>query len=273
MSISNSVSLSSASPAVSARRPALTWQRYLARADQQAGAGRWKQAVASLERAIAAGGDPYNCTLRIAEVYRAIELWPMAMEAAEKAVTLAPRRLLAYEAITAIALQAGDYERAIAASNTLIKLSPRHLAAYNALGAAYLQMGQMDAAMRVANTLIRLDPQTSAHHFKKALLCQHKNEVALAVHEFTEALRLDPDGPHADAALEALETLDHFQLNQILTLAMEDSVFRAKLLRSAPDAAAERGFCLSETGSLILTEICSHSLPEWDEPCRPQIYN
>ena len=257
----------------STARPPISWQRYLARADSQADAGRWKQAVASLERAIAAGGDAYTCTLRIAEVYRTVELWPMALEAAERAASLAPRRILAYEAITAIALQTGAYERAIAASNAIIKLAPRHLAAYNALGAAYIQMGETDAAMRITNALIRLDPQTPAHRFKKALLCQHKNEVALAVHEFTETIRLDPDGPHAAAAIEALETLDHHQLNQILTLAMEDAVFRLNLIRSAADAAEERGFALSETGKIILTEICIQSLSEWDEPCRPQFYH
>lgn len=254
-------------------RPLMTWQRYLSRADAQADSGRWKQAVVSLERAIAAGGDAYTCTLRIAEVYRTVELWPMALEAAEKAAHLAPRRVLAYEAITAIALQTGDYARAIAASNAIIKLAPRHIAAYNALGAAYIQMGATDSAMRVTNALIRLDPQTPAHRFKKALLCQHKNEIALAVHEFSEAIRLDPDGPHAEAAREALETLDHHQLNHILTLALEDAVFRLNLMRNAADAAEERGFALSETGKIILTEICSQSLSEWDEPCRPQFYH
>ncbi len=271
MAITNSVATQN--PALAAPRPPLTWQRHLARATSQADAGRWRQAVVSLERAIASGGDAYTCTLRIAEVYRTAELWPDALEAAERAALLAPRRVLAHEAITAIALQAGDYERAIAASNAIIKISPRHIAAYNALGAAYIQMGETDAAMRVTNTLIRLDPQTPAHRFKKALLCQHKNEVALAVHEFTEVIRLDPEGPHAEAAMDALETLDHHQLDQILTLAMADTVFRLHLLRNAADAAEERGFALSETGKMILNEICSQSLPEWDEPCRPQFYH
>ena len=212
MTITNSAAPQNGAPAPS--RPPMTWQGHLNRAETQADSGRWKQAISSLERAIAAGGDPYACTLRIAEVYRTVELWPMALEAAERAASLAPRRILAYEAITAIALQTGDYERAIAASNAIIKLAPRHLAAYNALGAAYIQIGATDSAMRVTNTLIRLDPQTPAHRFKKGLLCQHKNEIALAVHEFSEAIRLDPQGLHAEAAMEALETLDHHQLNQ-----------------------------------------------------------
>src|SRR5579884_2984984 len=161
-----------------------------------------------------------------------------------------------------IALEAGDCRRAIAAGRALLKISPRHVPAHDTLGAAYIQMGDVDAAMRITNALIRLDPDTAAHHFKKALLCQHKGEIALAVQEFTEALLLDPNGPHAEDAREALQALDAHQLNQIVTLAMEDSVFRLKLDREPVEAAAERGFYLSETGNQLLIELSSFVLSE-----------
>lgn len=255
------------------RRASSSRQRLLRRAEEEAERGDYHQAVASLERAIAEGANAYDIRLRIAELYRQAKEWGAAMASAEAARALTPNRLPAYEALMTIALESGNYARAVSACNALIKIAPRHLLAYSALGAAYIQMGEVDAAMRATNTLIRLDPETPSHHFKKALLCQHKSEIALAVHEFSETIRLDLDGPYAEAARDALETLDIFQLNQIVTLAIEDRVFRTRLERDALEAIMVRGFALSENGSQILMEILSQPLPEFPEPCMPLLYN
>jgi tetratricopeptide (TPR) repeat protein len=172
-----------------------------------------------------------------------------------------------------VALEMGDCERAIAVSRHLLKSWPGLISAHNTLGAAYVQMGDVDAALRIANALIRLDPETAVHHFKKAILCQHQGEVGLAVQEFTQAILLAPHGPCADAAREALENLDSFQLNLIVTLAIEDGTFRRKLTRDAVGAVTERGFCLSETGKQILVDLSSRILPDFCEPCRSMGYN
>jgi tetratricopeptide (TPR) repeat protein len=245
----------------------------LRRAAQQAERGAFSEAIASLVAALAAGAESYTCYLQMAELYRAMQHGQAALAIAEAAMALAPERVPAYECVMALALELGDYERAIAVSSALLKIAPCHVSAHDTLGAAYIQMGDVDAAMRVTNALIRLDPDTAAHHFKKALLCQHKGEVPLAVQEFTEAILLSPDGPHAEAAREALETLDTYQLNQIVTLAIEDMVFRVKLSRNPVDAAFERGFYLSETGNQMLMELSYLALPEFPEPCRPILYN
>lgn len=248
-------------------------ERLRRRAERLAQSGDFSQAIVHLELAVAAGADASECYLRIAEHQRTLANLPEAMLAAEKSLALAPDRLSTYEAVAAIALEMGDYQRAIEVSNALIKLSPRHIPAYSALGAAYIQIGDVDAAMRVTNTLIRLDPESPSHHFKKALLCQHKNEVALAVHEFMQAIRMDPASPHAEAALEALETLDSFQLNHIITLAMEDAVFRAKMTRDPVNAVIERGFALSDFGNEALLELTQQLLLEQLPNLRPLRYN
>lgn len=255
------------------RATSSSWQRHLQRAERQIGRGEYAAAVVSLQRAMDANADHYVCTLRLADLYRTLQQWNEAYSAAEKAVALSPARLPAYEMALAIALEAGDPERVIHASRALIKIDPRHLPAHNALGAVYTQLGDVDAAMRAASTLIRLDPQNASHHFKKALLCQHKGEIRLAVREFLLTIQLEPIGPHADAARDALETLDTFQLNQIATLAMEDMVFRTKLLREPLEAAGERGFLLSELGNQVLTELSANNFDDLPEPCRTILYN
>jgi tetratricopeptide (TPR) repeat protein len=260
-------------PALPITTTSTTLQRLLKRAERQIEQRRYHEAVASLQRAIATGADEYTCTLHIAVIYSIEQYWENAFVALEKAISLAPNRTVGLELLMDIAIEAGDPNRALAASQALIKLVPRHLSAHNALGAIYMQRGDVDAAIRVTNTLIRLDPKNPANHFKKALLCQHKGEVGLAVEEFTLAYRLDPDGIYADPARDALENLDSYQINQVLTLAMEDLVFRAKLMRDAEDAVAERGYALSSMGNHILGELCEDLLDDVPTQCRPLRYN
>ena len=172
-----------------------------------------------------------------------------------------------------LALERGDFPHAISTGRAILKAWPRHIGALDTLGAAYVQSGDVAAALRVANALIRIDPDAPVHHFKKALLCQHQSNVSQAVLEFTQAILLDPNGEHADDAREALENLDTYQLNQIVTLAIEDTVFRVKLTRDAVEAVEERGFFLSETGKQILNELSSRIVPDFCEPCRSMRYN
>ena len=249
------------------------WHVEILRAEALAQGRKWSQAITCLKRAIRAGADPYRYGLRIAEHYRALERWKEALSFAEQAAALAPQEMPAYEAIVAIALETGKFERAIEACTALIKLNPRHLPAYTALGHAYMHLGVTDAAMRVTNILIRLDPATPSHHFKKALLCQHHGEVGLAVYELKRTIELDPGGPHADAAQNALQTLDAFQLEQIVTLAQEDRVFRTKLERDPENALNERGFALSDYGTQVLSEWVSHPFLAAQPHGRPMQYN
>jgi len=248
-------------------------QRLVRRAERFAKQGRSNQAVISLENAIAAGADPYGCRLRIANIYRTMEVWNDAFAAAEEAAALEPHRQAAYELLMTIAIEAGNSERVIFASNALIRLMPRHLLAYSAQSNAYIQQGDIDAAMRVTTTMIRLDPHTAAHRFRKAMLCQHKGEVGLAVHELAIALSLEPLGPYAEAASDALQMLDLMQIEQIMVLAGEDSVFRIKFQREPNETARERGFILSESGENLLRELGAMGMPEMAFPCPTRLYN
>ena len=243
-------------------------RRLLKRAERHITRKDYAEAIVSLRQAMDTGADACLCTLQIAGLEARRQRWEPALRAAEQAVALAPERPVAWEMLMTISLQAGDPARAITACQSLIKRLPRHQAAYETLGAIFMQQGDVNAALRVLNALIRLNPAEAAHHFKKGLLCQHKGEVALAAQAFTVCLELEPDGPYAPQAKDALETLDACQLNHILTLGMEDAVFRARLLRDARQAAAERGFTLSDHGGYMLTELCAQLLPYALETCR-----
>ena len=255
------------------RRTPSAWRKTLQKANSELDFKRYGAAVHWLKQAISEGADAYECTMKMADIYAEAEQWPQAMDAAERAVALGGSSLQSYERLMQIALEAGNRDRAIEACKAVIKISPRHIGAHTVLGTVYMKHGEMEAAMRIASTLVRLAPQDGSYRFHKALLCQHQGEVALAVHEFSEALRLDPEGTYAEDAREALETLDMYQLNQIVTLAMEDIVFRGRLVNEAADAALERGFCLSDTGNQMLFEFARETLPELPRPLRCYRYN
>jgi tetratricopeptide (TPR) repeat protein len=257
-------------PVVRDKRRAL---REIRRAEQYAAQGDLPQAIRSLEEALHLGADRYTCYLRLARLYQTRQQWPEAVSAAERAIEVEPAKLTAREAIITFHLENRDYERAIAASKALLKIAPRHVPARDALGAAYLGLGDLDAAMRVANDLIRIDPSSPSHRFTRAHLCQHRGEVRMAVEEFQRVIELSPDSEAADAARDQLESLDAFQLNQILTLACDDSVFRVKLEQDADNAIGEKGFSLSDAGRDALRDMVSDGLPSFGPTPRPSLYN
>lgn len=244
---------SAATAAGRARAP--SWRRTLREAERRIRLGLYADGIARIEQAIDEGADVYDCRIRIAEVHRILERWPQAILEAERAIAAQPGRLRAHEVVMSAALDAGQYERARMAAEGLIGLCPNHIAAHSALVTACLQVGDVDRAIRAVSTLVRLDPDNAIHRFKKGLLCQHRGDIAGAVREFSEAVRLDSDGSYGDAARDALDTLDSFQLDQIFTLTMEDVVFRAKLVRDTVTATFERGFVLTEAGIMLLSEL------------------
>lgn len=248
------------------------WKRAWRRAELQIEKGRYAQAVTTLEQARESGADPYVCTLRIADLYRQMDQLSAAFAAAEHAITLDPARTGGWEMILEMAQESGDDNRAVAACNALIKIAPKHIDAYNTLGVTYMQKGDVEAAIRVADTLIRIEPESADHHFRKALLCQHQNEIAIAVYEFTQTIRLDPEGPLSEEAHDGLEKLDMFQLNQIVTLAMEDSVFRRKLVLNNLETVKDRGYSLSIIGEQLLLEFCEDVLPQCPLPAHTTRY-
>lgn len=258
------------------RRPTTEVQRAnreMRRAERLARNGQVPEAIESLLQALQYGADRYTCYLRLARLYQMRRQWPQAVHAAEMAIEVSPDKITAREAVIALYLECRDYTRAIEASIALLKLAPRHVPARDALGAAYIGLGDVEAAMRVANDLIRMDPTNPTHRFTKAHLCQHRGEIRLAVDEFERVIQFAPDTELAESARDQLDVLDSFQINQILLLATEDAVFRARLVQDPDFAPVERGYYLSETGRHALHELIGQGLDEITPSARPNLYN
>ncbi len=166
-----------------------------------------------------------------------------------------------------------DLDRVFAVAQEALRRNPNHIPAYDALGSAYFQRGDVEATLRVLAALIRLDPQNPAYRFKKALLCQHQGEIALAVQEFIAVCELDPEGPYAIPARDSLHTLDMFQLQQIFILTMDDTMFRTQVLRDPQNAVEERGFLLSPFGNHMLNGFLLDMVIECPHEAHAVFYN
>lgn len=231
------------------------------RADSLAQRGLYDEAIAQVKQAMLICPTEPKCSLRLANLYLAQNKIGPAIEAMKHAVALNPKDSSAQERLLQALIETGRYDEAIKLSRKMLTMFPRSLFARDVLGMAYLQQGRIDESLRVTDELIRLAPSDPAHHIKKAVLLQQKGEIAQAMSAFTRALELDPGGDLADDARAAIAALDSYQMRQILTIAVEDVVFRTKLRLDPQAATMERGFLLSPSGIATLRRIDLESLP------------
>lgn len=228
--------------------------------------GDLEGAIASLQKALRSAGDKTPVYLELADLYRDQREFDMAVAAVRKAIKRSPNDVHAREILLEMLLELGSFDDAIEESKALLKLAPKSLSARDVLSIAYIQKDMIERALQVTNEMISLDPSSPGNHFKKALLYQQKGDVGNAIHEFTRVLEMGPDQEMAEGAQQAIEALDSFQIRHIVMLAVEDFIFRAKLVRDPESAALERGFFLSYGGMNMLKQIQFDELSEvWSE--------
>jgi len=223
--------------------------------------GLYDEAIAQVKEAMLVCPAEPRCSRQLASLYRAQNKIGPAIEAMKNVVALDPRDSSTHEQLLQALIEVGRYDEAINISRGMLARFPRNLFARDVLGIAYLQQGKINESLQVTNELIRLAPGDPAHHFKKAVLLQQKGDIAQAMNAFTRSLEMDPAGDMADDAREAIAALDSYQLRQILTLAVEDIVFRTKLQIDPESASMERGFLLSSSGIATLRQLDLESLP------------
>lgn len=231
------------------------------RAGELAEKGLYDEAIDNIKEAMAICPRNPECNIQLANIYRAQRRIGPAVEAMRAAMEIDPLNPNLQEQLLKTLLELERYDEAISTSEKLLKLHPRSVLARNVLGIAYLQRGMLDKALKSTNELIRMSPSDPAHHFKKAVLLQQKGHVSDAMMSFLRSLELDQSGVISDDAREAIAALDGYQLRQILTLAVEDAVFRAKLAIDAESAIIEKGFRLSRGGILTLRQLDISDLP------------
>lgn len=239
-------------PQISARRRLSTSLR---RATSLAQKGFVDEAALLVENTLSIEPENPKSLLQLAGLRRTQGRLDDAIDLARRALEVRKRDISTQQLLLQLYLEAGRYQKVIDYGKTMIRMSPRNLYARDVMGVAYLQLGMLDKALQVTNELVHLDPTDASNHFKRAVLFQQKGELGKAIREFDRVVDLDPEAEIADEAREAISWLDTFQIRQIVGLAMEDGLFRAKLVRDAEQAATERGFFLSVGGMSALKHL------------------
>jgi len=194
---------------------------YLRRVSALEQRGQYEEAIESLKKVIDLAPTNARYRVRLANLYHAQRRIEHAIKAMRQAIELDPRNASSYETLLQFYIEVGRYDEAISFGRELLRRFPRNLYARDILGVAYLQKG----------------------------------DLARSIAEFIQVVEMDPDGQLSANAREAIIALDGYQLLQIVTLAAEDPLFRAKLCRDPEDAIRERWFNLSCTGMVALRQI------------------
>lgn len=224
--------------------------------------GMFGRAIGELKKAVRGAPDKARIYKELARLYRNRRRADDAILATRKALGLTPGDVQAREMLLEMLIEIGKFDDAIQEGKELLRISPRSLSARDALGVAYIQKGMFDKALKVANELTSLDPTSPVNHFKKACLYQERGDIGNAIQAFSRVLEMQPDSEVARDAQEAVDTLDSQQLRHIIMLAVEDYIFRAKLIYDPEAATLERGYFLSCAGMSVLKQIQFEDLPE-----------
>jgi tetratricopeptide (TPR) repeat protein len=141
-----------------------------------------------------------------------------------------------------------DWARCAAICEDILKFNPRHHFALEILATAHLQSGEVALAAAVMQRLLQVSPNDPLHRLKYATLLQLCGDTGAALREYGRVLASHPSAPFAGDARDAIELLDNMQIQQIMVLAAEHTIFRLQLQRTLDQALSDNGFALSESG-------------------------
>lgn len=218
--------------------------------------------IGRLQRSLRTSTNKADVYKELAQLHYSRRQMDDAIDLARKSISLKRNDVQARELLLEMLIEINQFDDAITEAKELLVVSPRSLCARDVLGIAYLQKGMLEKALQITNELIALDPTSPTNHFKKAVLYQQKGDVGNAIHEFSRVLEMQPDGEMASQAQQVIDTLDSYQLRHIVMLAVEDYIFRTKLIHDPETAALERGYYLSYAGMSALKQIQFDELPE-----------
>jgi tetratricopeptide (TPR) repeat protein len=157
-------------------------------------AGRPADAIAPLEKAIAASPDYAPAHLNLGIALDQVGEKQRAIDELSIAATLRPADVDAQRALAICLREARRTTEALPHFEAAARLQPDSAPAQSDLGNALLETGNGDQALRHYRAALALDPAYVDAHANMGLLLRMKGNVREAVLQFREALRLDPGG-------------------------------------------------------------------------------
>jgi tetratricopeptide (TPR) repeat protein len=171
--------------------PQQVWQAN--RAGVLIAADRAEEAVAELEKALSAKPDDKNLLLILARAHGHLKKMDLARKDLDRGLAAAPTDTELQRARGWAALEAKDYDDAVARFEALVAAEPDNIYRLINLSHAYQMAKRPEAALREADEALRIDPfDTDALTWRAELLQRQKRfDLALADAETIVTLRPD----------------------------------------------------------------------------------
>jgi len=230
--------------------------------------GNLPRAVRAVKRALRKGTDPLVCYTRLAELHRLQRQWAQAISAARQAVNLATDPLPYREMLVDILMESGLTEDAVQESRQWVSENPGNLIALEALLRAYWQCSNFDDALKVSHQLVRVNPYAVDYRLQRAALLQQVGLYIESIQDYEQILEWPFAADMHMVAYTELASIDRLQLHMILTLLVENPMFRLDFLHDRQEAVSQRGFRLSMIGRDLLETVAVDVLEVSPSPVR-----
>lgn len=212
-------------------------------------------AISALIRKINLGEESHLIYKKLAELYEKEYKYDKALECINHAISLYPNNIELREIAIEIALEQGYSILVEKYCNELLNMNPLNITARAALYTVYINRAEFSEALRIATEMVRLDPSSADNHYCRAFALNELGNINATIYELSQLLETCNDEEMEAEARRAIDYLDAIQIRQVLALAMEDALFRMKLIRNPEDALSERGYFISDFGIALLNRL------------------
>jgi Tfp pilus assembly protein PilF len=165
------------------------------------------EGIAHLEKAVAIYPKYSAAVLLLGTAYMDDRRWNEAEAALLKVVAIEPRATAAYLALGELYLHQKNYGESKKELLSAIGLDSKSARGHLTLGRLYYELGDLAKAGPEVGTALRIDPVLAPGHLLAGNILLRAHQPENAVIEFEEYLRLDPNGPFAAQAKEAVHRI------------------------------------------------------------------
>ena len=171
--------------------------------------GNLDLAIAHVRQACLAPRAPAVYSSNLAEMYRQRGLLAEAEEAAQRAVTMAPTLVSAWNNLGIVLQESGKLEQSLVCLERVVALTPDSAQAHNNLANTFRRLGRLDRAEAHYHRALSLQPTYAEAHSNYAFLLNAQGRFDQAAAEARHAIDLNPRLADAYLNLADVEVSRH----------------------------------------------------------------
>lgn len=226
--------------------------------------GQPDAAVRVVQAAVQAVPSDMRRWLHLARVQYSLRRLTDARDTLQASAELFPDAVEVLEALSQTLLALGDVQRADEVCTRLRALAGESPSVLMLAAAVAQRLDKLDEAVHYSAALVRVSPLDPYAHFQLGALLQQTGDFAFAMQRYGIALSLASfaDDELVTAIKQAMQHLDMIQIQQVVTLAAENIVFRTHLRRDCQRALDEYGFRVTDAAMAMLESVDVADLPQ-----------